>query len=191
MVSSRDCFARIGALLLVLQMFGCQRDEGSSYDRLTELMERNAEAESHRLSSSWRWKVISRIEVSITGWLSLEYVYSLDISGETTLSVLVAWLMFLKYIWRERASQGNYLAIPTTGVTRISVRLWIIDPPRSRQLNSSLRRFNYYVCSIAFYTSCRKRGDSYLSVSVALCSSGRCSEEDIWDLDTSWRIGEC
>jgi hypothetical protein len=54
MVSSRDCFARIGALLLVLQMFGCQRDEGSSYDRLTELMERNAEAESHRLSSSWR-----------------------------------------------------------------------------------------------------------------------------------------
>lgn len=44
---------------------------------------------------------------------------------------------------RERAFQANCLAIPTTGVTRISVRLWIIDPPRSRQLNNSLRLFNY------------------------------------------------
>lgn len=146
MVSSRDCFfARSGTLFLVLQVFGYQRDEGSTYDRHTELMERNAEAERHQLSSSWRWKVTSRIEVSITGWLSLEYVYSLDISGGTTLSVLFAWLMFLKHIWRERerAFQANCLAIPTTGVTRISVRLWIIDPPRSRQLNNSLRLFNY------------------------------------------------
>lgn len=54
MASSRDYFARIGALLLVLQMFGCQREEGSSYDRLTELMERNAEAKRHQLSSYWR-----------------------------------------------------------------------------------------------------------------------------------------
>lgn len=83
-------------------------------------------------------------------------MYSLDISGGTTLAALFAWLMFSKYIWRERASQANYLAIPATGVTRISVRLWIIDPPRSRQLNNSLRRFNYYVCLIAFNTSCRK-----------------------------------
>lgn len=54
MASSRDCFARISALLLVLQMFGCRREEGSSYDRLTKLMERNAEAKRHLLSSYWR-----------------------------------------------------------------------------------------------------------------------------------------
>ena len=39
MASSRDCLAPIGALLVVLQIFGCQRDEGSSSDRLTELMD--------------------------------------------------------------------------------------------------------------------------------------------------------
>lgn len=152
-------------------------------------MERNAEAKRYQLLSCWRWKVISRIEVSITGWLSLEYVCSLEISSGTTLAVLFAWLMLSKYLWRERASQASYLAIRTTGVTRISVRLWIIDPPLSRQLNNSLRRFNYYVCWIVLYTSCRKWGDFYLSVSVALCSFWRC--RDIWDLDTSWRIGEC